>query len=126
MNGNRIRMAFYSYLLISLFLMASTAIAAGKVTLEGRIASDEDDDGKTTAIYIAIPEVQGDEEIVKTYYIENSGKGAELIEHVFEDVKVTGTVRKNENGENVIRVSSYELIIEEGVDDSEESIESEE
>ena len=51
----------------------------------------------------------GDED----YTVELKGLGQELTKKIEDDVRVTGYVRRDPNGKNRIRVTSYEVLHEE-------------
>ena len=126
MNQNSISRAGCLYGVFGLIFMISTVLAAGKTALQGRIIGEEDDDGNTKALYLYISEMNGDEEVVSTYYIDKSGKGNELFDYIYETVKVTGTVKKDKAGNNVIAVDEYQIIVEEIKDDSGDDVQMDE
>jgi hypothetical protein len=82
-----------------------------KMTLMGIITAVEwDEDDNVVAIAISTPEE-------KEYRIEDNPLGAELLELIYESVKVTGTVIENEFGNKSIWVDSYTLVDDEQYDD---------
>jgi hypothetical protein len=112
-----------SFWLVFLVFTAVSSQAAGKITILGRIVVEYDEEGNTTAISLSVSENSGDEEEISTYLIDKTGKGAELFDYEYEIVKLTGSVKKDKEGNKIITVSQYEIIQEEILDDSEKEIE---
>ena len=82
-----------------------------KITVMGIITAVEwDEDDNVVAIALSTPEEE-------EYRIEENPVGAELLELIYESVKVTGIVTENEFGDKSIRVDSYALVDEEQYDD---------
>jgi len=82
-----------------------------KKTLMGIITAVEwDEDDNVVAIAISTPEEE-------EYRIEDNPLGAELLDLIYESVKVTGSVIENELGNKSIRVDSYTLVDDEQYDD---------
>jgi hypothetical protein len=74
-----------------------------KETLVGTvIEADWDDDGNVIAV-----ELETDDETIS---ISNRGKGGELLAHVGQRVEVVGTVAVDEEGWEVLFVSSFTLL----------------
>jgi hypothetical protein len=121
MKKSRIPKLCFLYIFLGLVFMASSVLAAGSTTIQGRVIGEEDDEGNTTALYVSITEMKGDEEIVTTYYINKAGKGKELFDYVYEMAKITGSVKKDNTGNNIITVVKYEIIAEEITDDGGDS-----
>ena len=75
-----------------------------KVTLMGIITAVEwDEDDNVIAIAISTPEEE-------EYRIEDNQLGTELLEMIYESVKVTGTVNEDGFGNKFICVDSYDLV----------------
>ena len=62
---------------------------------------DEDDD--IVAVTISTP----DEE---EYLVDGTPKGEELLELIYQNVRVTGTVEDDGDGDKIISVKSYEVL----------------
>jgi len=78
-----------------------------KMTLMGIITAVEwDEDDNVVAIALSTPEEE-------EYRIEDNPVGAELLDLIYESVKVTGSINENEFGNKSIRVDSYKLVDEE-------------
>ncbi|MGA1845375.1 MAG: hypothetical protein ACMUIS_12495 [bacterium] len=78
-----------------------------KVTLTGIItAVDWDEDDNVIAVSISTP----DEE---EYIIEDTPEGEELLDLVFQNIRVTGVIEEDEYGDKIITVESYEVLEEE-------------
>ena len=78
-----------------------------KVTLTGIItAVDWDEDDNVIAVSISTP----DEE---EYIIEDTPEGEELLDLVFQNVRVTGVIEEDEYGDKIIIIESYEVLEEE-------------
>ena len=69
-------------------------------------AVEWDEDDNVVAIALSTPEEE-------EYLIEENPVGAELLELIYESVKVTGIVTENGFGNKSVRVDSYELVDEE-------------
>jgi len=101
--------------------MVSSIYSAGSKTLEGRIVGIEDEEGNTTGLQISVStsKPEDEEEEYETYLIEMTGKGLELAEFIYEMVKVTGQIKKDKEGNQILVISSYSIIPEiEELDDS--------
>ncbi|MGA1796321.1 MAG: hypothetical protein ACMUIL_10735 [bacterium] len=82
-------------------------VSKKKVTLTGIItAVDWDEDDNVIAVSISTP----DEE---EYIIEDTPEGAELLDLVFQNIRVTGVIEEDEYGDKIITVESYEVLEEE-------------
>ena len=78
-----------------------------KVTLTGIItAVDWDEDDNVIAVSISTPEEE-------EYIIEDTPEGEELLDLVFQNVRVTGVIEEDEYGDRIITVESYEVLEEE-------------
>jgi len=85
----------------------SSKVNKKKVTLTGIItAVDWDDDDNVIAVSISTP----DEE---EYIIEDTPEGEELLDLVFQNVRITGIIEENEYGDKSINVDSHEVLDEE-------------
>jgi hypothetical protein len=107
-------------LLVFMIGAISSVQAAKEVTIEGMVENhSEDESGNITQIAVGVYNTEIED--VEYHYIEKKGKGAELFKHVGENVKVTGTVSKDKDGNKLVSVSKYEIVKEEWQDTPSES-----
>jgi hypothetical protein len=77
--------------------------STGMITVEGYVDPCQwDEDEEVTAVQIATDDMRG-------YLVEDSGKGAQLLDYVDEYVQVTGTLGKKQ-GRHVLKVQRFEVL----------------
>ncbi len=85
-----------------------------ETTIEGEVTPiDVDDEDNVTAVAISVtitPDDPDKEEYIVDYFVADNEKGKELLKHVGEKVKATGTVVEEEDGDLLITVTKYEVI----------------
>ncbi len=95
-------------LILSCIFLTSTSIAAEQVVLTGNLSGIENDDGITSELYLSVENSESNEE--EQYFILEKGLGKELFDYVYEVVKITGIVRKDKTGKQIIEVKNYVVI----------------
>lgn len=84
-------------------LLTMVALAGETVTITGVVqAVDWDEEDNVIAVTISTDDGE--------FYVENSGKGVELLKMVDKKVKVTGNVSTDEDGFKTITVNSFEVV----------------
>ena len=94
-----------------------------QIVVEGTVSQDTWDEGwGEEGVVIVTPESDEYDE----YFVEPDEVGRELAEHLFEFVRVYGTLRKNGSRRQLLRVSKFQVINTELDDDTEWNYEVEE
>ncbi len=86
------------------FFSSTSILAAVEVSITGTVFADDWDD-KDNVIAVVIETADGE-----TYNVSDDAKGKELFKLVDKNVKVTGTVVEDIDGEKVITVMAYEVM----------------
>lgn len=77
--------------------------STGMITVEGYVDPCEwNEDEEVTAVQIATDDM-------REYLVEDTGKGAQLLDYVDEFVQVVGTLTKKQ-GHHVIKVQRFEVL----------------
>lgn len=96
-------------------LSAQAAAPASTVTITGDVEMEEEDE-KGNVVKIRLSYLNDRYEI-ESLSIDLTGKGRDLLKGVGKPVKVTGTKTADADGNQVIKVTSYEYLPQEKVQD---------
>ncbi len=93
------------FILVCAFLTTAAGVSAGStVTITGTVYGNEwDDQERPTAVVIETAD--GEE-----YRVSAEGKGKELLKLDDKNVKATGVVVEDSEGQKTIKVTAYEIV----------------